>query len=206
MPEESVDAWLASLASRTPAPGGGAAAALAAATAAALVSMVAVYTTGERWADRSERMTVVDAEATELRLRALELVAEDAAAFSLVGAAYGLPKDTPEQQAERERAIQTALEAAVVPPREVGRVATRVVELADGLVEQGNPNVVSDVSVAASLARAALEAAIVNVEINRSSIAAETLRAELVDAVAALRARIVAADEVVARVAAALAR
>jgi methenyltetrahydrofolate cyclohydrolase len=197
---EPIEDWLAALAGRTPAPGGGAAAALSAATAASLVGMVAVYTTGERWADRSEQMEAVDAEATELRLRALDLAAADAVAFEKVGAAYAMPKDGADEAAARTAAIQAALAGAAEPPRRVGEVALRIVDLTAGLLDSGNPNVISDVAVAASLARAALEAAIVNVEINSSSIEDEATRAELARAVEALAAGIEKAGSTAASV------
>jgi len=197
---EPIQDWLAALANRTPAPGGGAAAALSAATAASLVSMVAVYTTGERWADRSEQMEAVDAAAAELRLRALDLAAADAEAFKKVGAAYAMPKDSAEEEAARTAAIQAALVGAAEPPRQVGETALRIIDLAAGLLDRGNPNVISDVAVAASLGRAALESAIVNIEINSSSIEDEATRAELAQAVEALAAGIEKADSTVAAV------
>jgi methenyltetrahydrofolate cyclohydrolase len=197
---EPIQDWLAALAGRTPAPGGGAAAALSAATAASLVSMVAVYTTGERWADRSEQMEAVDAEATELRLLALDLAAADAVAFEKVGAAYAMPNDGAEAEAARASAIQAALVGAAEPPRQVGEAALRIVDLAAGLLDSGNPNVISDVAVAASNGRAALEAAIVNIEINRASIADEAVGEELAAAIEALTAGIEKADATVAGV------
>lgn len=200
MQDQTIASWLADLASRSPAPGGGAAAAMTAATAAALIGMVAEYTTGERWADRSERMQAVAAEAAELRGRALELAEADAVAFAEVGRAYALPKESDEERTAREAAIQTALRGAAQPPRRVGEVGLRIVELAAGLVEDGNPNVVSDVLVAASLAGAAIEAAIANVEINRSMLADPAVRAELDEAVGSLQRGIEDAAQVADRV------
>src|SRR5690349_13846763 len=148
--------WLDKLAGRTPAPGGGAVAALCAASSAALLEMVANYTTGTKWVDREEAMKAVLAEAGELRARAARLARDDEEAFGAVGAAYGLPRSTPEEKAVRSAAIQEATRRAAEPPIRVGRVATRLVELADELVEPANPNVLSDVGVAAATARAAL--------------------------------------------------
>ena len=200
MKDQPIKSWLDELGSRSPAPGGGAAAALAAATAASLVSMVAEYTTGERWADREERMKAVAVEAQGLADRALELADADAAAFAKVGEAYSLPRESEAEKAARESAIQSSLQGAARPPREVGELALRVIALAEGLVEQGNPNVVSDVSVAASLAGAAIEAGIVNVEINRSMITDTAVQADLSQAADELRKGIEEADEIVTRV------
>jgi len=194
MKDSTIGSWLAELGDRTPTPGGGGAAALLAATGASLVGMVSSYTTGGKWADREADMLAVKAESDLLREQALALAAADAEAFAAVGAAYGLPRATDEDKAARRTAIQAALRGAAEPPAEVGRVATRIVELADGLVERGNPNVVSDVAVAASSAAAALESAIVNIEINVASIkdteVADGLRATVTELTGAIeRAR-----------------
>ncbi|PWW62318.1 cyclodeaminase/cyclohydrolase family protein [Actinokineospora spheciospongiae] len=194
MKDSTIGSWLAELGDRTPTPGGGGAAALLAATGASLVGMVSSYTTGGKWADRDADMLAVKAESDLLREQALALAAADAEAFAAVGAAYGLPRATDEDKAARRTAIQAALRGAAEPPAEVGRVATRIVELADGLVERGNPNVVSDVAVAASSAAAALESAIVNIEINVASIkdaeVADGLRATVTELTGAIeRAR-----------------
>lgn len=204
MKGQPIDEWLGELGSRTPAPGGGAAAALAAATAASLVSMVAEYTTGERWADRSEQMEATGAEARRLGERALELVDDDAAAFAQVSEAYSMPKETEAEEAARQSAIQAALVAAADPPRQVGELAIELMELAGGLVESGNPNVVSDVAVAASLAGAALESAVVNVEVNAAALANPDQRAELERVAASLQKSVARAAAISAEVRAGL--
>jgi methenyltetrahydrofolate cyclohydrolase len=164
--DQTVDAWLAELASRSPAPGGGAAAALCAATAAGLIGMVTAYTTGPKWADRQARMQQLGEEAARLRADAVAVADDDAAAFSAVGAAYKLPAETDEQKATRRATIQQALIGAAGPPARAGQLAARLVQMAQELVDTSNPNVVSDVAVAAAAARAALDSAIVNIEIN----------------------------------------
>ncbi len=191
--------WLDRLADRTPTPGGGAVAALCAASAAALLEMVANYTTGGRWADREEAMRAVAREVSDLRARAAQLAQDDEEAFGAVGAAYGLPRSTPEEKAARRAAIQEATRGAAEPPVQVGRVATRLVAIADGMVEPANPNVVSDVGVAAAAARAALSGSVTNIVVNAALLdeaQAAPLRAE-----AAELERVMAhADGVAARV------
>ena len=177
--DESVAKWLESLANKQPTPGGGAVAALSAALSAALIGMVTSYTTGPKWTDRETRMQALNQEAAELRQRALQLVEEDAAAFSQVGTAYGMSQETEDDKSARNVAIQNALKAAAQPPAHTVDVAIRLVDIADELVEVCNPNIISDVAVAASNARAALEAAIVNIEINEASINAQDEKAVL---------------------------
>jgi formiminotetrahydrofolate cyclodeaminase len=191
--------WLDQLADRTPAPGGGAVAALCAASAAALLEMVANYTTGGKWADREEAMKAVLAEAGELRARAAQLAQDDAEAFGAVGAAYALPRSTPEEKAARRAAIEEATRGAAEPPVQVGQVATRLVALAEQMVEPVNPNVLSDVGVAAATARAALSGSITNITVNAAFLGdadGTRLRAEA----AGLEQAMAQADAVAARV------
>ena len=187
--ESTLAGFLEELASRAATPGGGCASALSGALAAGLVAMVARTTAGSAaFADRAASMDEITAEADGLRLALEELVDSDAAAFQQVLAAFRLPKDTPEQKAERSRAIQDGYRAAVEPPVLVCRHALRVLELAALVAEQASPNVVSDAGVAALLAASALDGAALNVEINLGSIKDEEYREQRAAAVRELRA------------------
>jgi len=198
--DQPLGGWLASLASRNPTPGGGAAAALSAATGAALIGMVASYTTGPKWADRDRRMRALADEASMLRADALAVADDDIAAFSAVGAAYKLPRQAPAEQAARSAEIERALIQAAGPPVRAGQLAARVVEMAAELADSGNPSVLSDVAVAASAARAALEAAMVNIEINRREIKDSEEAARLDAIVGELEAAVGPAGRVVGAV------
>lgn len=191
--DSTITNWLDSLAAQTPTPGGGAVAALSAAIAAAQLGMVAAYTTGVKWQDREEQMKEFVEETTALRSQALELMQADAEAFSKVGAAYQLPKDSP----ERAEAIQQALAQAADPPSKVARLAARVVEVAEDLATSGNPNVISDVAVGASMAKASLESAIVNIQINEKSLKNTEVKSTLKAAVAQAEKAIKSADAVI---------
>lgn len=149
--------WLADLAAKQPTPGGGGVAALHAATAAALLGMVTIYTTGAKWADREAEMKKLHEEVAELRHQALDLIDADAQAFAGVGEAYKLPKATYDEKQIRTEAIQKALIAAAEPPCQVVKLTTRLVEIAQKIAKTGNPNVISDVAVAAHTAQAALQ-------------------------------------------------
>lgn len=165
--QDSIGAWLYDLASEAPAPGGGAAAAMAAAMAAALVSMVCNLTTGKpRYAEHQALVEQALATSVELRSRALALVGDDATAFDALSAAYRLPKQTDAESAARTDAIQQALGYATEVPLDIAAVADEVIGCAESLLDKSNANLVSDLGVAASVARAAIESAMVNVEIN----------------------------------------
>jgi methenyltetrahydrofolate cyclohydrolase len=161
---QSVDQFLDELGSSAPAPGGGAAAALAAALAAGLVEMVGNLSTGRGQDDAA--LTSTTQRATALRRRAAELADEDEEVFTAVMASYKLPRGTDEEKAARRTAIDTALAAAAQVPLDVAGVAAEVIRLADALVPLSNPNVLSDVGVAAATARGALDSSVINVEVN----------------------------------------
>jgi formiminotetrahydrofolate cyclodeaminase len=163
----TIEDWLTDLASELPAPGGGAAAGMGAAMAAALVSMVCNLTIGKpKFAEHEAVMREALAEAERLRLEALQLAEDDAEAFSGVVAAYKLPKSSDAEKAARTAAIQAGLVEAAAVPLAVARVSAEVIKLSGRILEGSNPNVISDVAVAASAAKSALESAALNVDIN----------------------------------------
>ncbi len=196
MKDETIEDWLRDLAARTPTPGGGAAAALSAATSAALISMVTNYTTGPKWAAVEDEMKQLNKQADALRLQALSLADADTRAFAKVGVAYKLPSESIDDKAAKAEAIQDALIGAAEPPRKVAELAGKLVKLTNELVETSNPNVISDVAVAASMARSALESAIVNIEINQHVIKSEPAKELLDTAIEAALEAIKTADDV----------
>ncbi len=200
MRDDKIGDFLDQLAARVPAPGGGAAAALSAAQAAALLSMVARYSTGEKYAEHAETIRAVLAESEATRDRAVQLARDDAAAFAVVAAAYQLPKATPEQKATRTAAIARALFGAAQPPAATITAAGRLVELAETLLPIGNRNVITDVAVAAELARAAVACARLNVEINLADLKEEDARLSFRDALARVDELVARAEKVTAAV------
>jgi formiminotetrahydrofolate cyclodeaminase len=142
--------------------------------------MVGNFTVGkEKYRDAWEALEPILAQLTVLRGRLLDLTDQDAAAYARVGAAYGLPRETEEQKTVRAEAIQEALRAAASVPLGVCAVAAEAVELLPPLVERGNPNLVSDVGVAAELLRAAFRCGWLNVEINLASVKDEAYKAQV---------------------------
>jgi formiminotetrahydrofolate cyclodeaminase len=155
-----------------------------AAVSAALVAMVCNLTVGKpRYAEHEPLMRQALASATELRAQAVQLAADDEAVFGAVTDAYKLPKDTDADKAARTQAIQAALAAAADVPLRTAAVAATIISLAGRILDGANTNVISDVAAAAASARAALDAAVINVEINLAALKdaarRDTLRAEL---------------------------
>lgn len=190
------------LAAATPAPGGSCAAAVPGALAAGLVAMAARLSAQTApFSDLDFDMETVAGEADRLRAELLDLVGEDADAFNRVMEARQLPSQTPEQQTFRSREVQRAYSAAVEPPLRVCSRSLRVLELADEVVERGNPNTASDAGAAALFAAASLQAAVLNVEIELGPVDDEDFRTACTnDAQAAQRQAALLLDSVLVAV------
>jgi formiminotetrahydrofolate cyclodeaminase len=169
--KESLKTYTDALASGAPAPGGGSAAALVGALGAALNSMVANFTVGrEKFAEVEEDVQRLLSRSEDLRQTLERLTQADTGAYGQVAAAQRMPRESEEQKAARTATMQEALKAAAEVPREAVRAAYGVLEVASELVGKGNPNLITDVGVAAKFAVAAMECATLNVEINLAYI------------------------------------
>lgn len=167
MAEQAIDEFLAVLDSKAAVPGGGGASALVGAMAASLAGMVAHLTEGKKkyqeWWDEIPEWL---ARAEKLRLELTALMDADAEAFLPLSKAYGLPKDTEEEKAERERVMEEALLTAAMPPLHMMEKTMEVIELLKILEVKGSTLAASDVAVAAEFANAALRGAAMNIFIN----------------------------------------
>jgi formiminotetrahydrofolate cyclodeaminase len=177
--ESTVREYTAQLAFGEPTPGGGSAAALVGALAAALGEMVGNFTVGkEKFAAVEEEVQAILAALTTQREKLLDLTDEDAAAYAGVGAAYALPKATDEEKSARTAAIQEALRAAAQVPLAVCDGCLAVMGTLEDLRVKGNPNLLSDVAVAADLCCAAMRCACLNVDVNLACLRDEAYVAE----------------------------
>lgn len=167
--ELSCQDFLTQLASEEPTPGGGGAAAAVGAVAAALGSMVANLTIGkEKFAVQEPEVRELLQKAEALRKSLLNLVEEDAAVFDSFMSCYKLPKTTEEEKTARTKAIRDAAKQAAEVPFAAAQACLEVQKLAVRLLEVGNPNVITDGTVSALLARAAMRSEFYNVYINLS--------------------------------------
>ena len=159
------------LATKAPVPGGGGASALCGAIGTALGNMVGSLTVGKkRYADVEPEIKAMQAKCDALQAELLALVEKDAEAFAPLATAYGLPKDTPEQAAEKDRVMEAALKAACEVPLAIMQRCCEAVELMEGFAAKGSKIAVSDAGVGAALCRAALEGASLNVFINTKAM------------------------------------
>jgi formiminotetrahydrofolate cyclodeaminase len=179
-----VEPFIEQLAAPTAAPGGGCAAAATAAMAAALGSMVAGMSRGKKAYVQYERQ-LSDALAllAELREQFKAAIDADAESFNEVMAAFKKAKDHPEAQAE----VEAATKKATLVPLVVAERAREVRQIVESLRPISNPKMASDLTVSVSLARAAVEGALANVEINLGDIKDEAFIADVRQRVAAVK-------------------
>jgi formiminotetrahydrofolate cyclodeaminase len=167
MAEMPIRDFLATLASKTPAPGGGAAAAMAGATAAALAEMVVSFSLGKK--NLAEHQPLLASAAQRLanaRAIMLELADEDAAAYGAVNELSKLP----EGDARRLMSLPGAVRAAVDVPRAIMACASDMLRLMEELVGRSNRYLASDLAIAAVLAASAARGGAWNVEVNASQL------------------------------------
>jgi formiminotetrahydrofolate cyclodeaminase len=187
--DKSLRDFTASLAARTPTPGGGSVAALNAAIGLGLVAMAARFTSGRKYEAIEAEATAVANRCDDLRARASALVDEDTAAYDAVTSAYGLPKNTDAEKAARTQSIQKALVLAMAVPAETIDVAMQGLEVAAAFASKSNKNLASDVLVGSGCLVAAVEGARANVRINAVSLADAELAKKHIDRADAAYAR-----------------
>lgn len=178
------------LAAEVPTPGGGAAAALAGALAAGLTSMVARYTLGrERFAHVADRVRALLARSEALREMLAQGANADAAAYAALAAAYRLPRADAAQRAARQAAIAQAARRAAEVPLDLAARCAELLALAEELAAVGNPQLISDVGAAAALAEGAVQALLLNAEVNLPSVGDAAFAAAVAERAAAYRAQ-----------------
>ncbi|MFC1849734.1 glutamate formimidoyltransferase [candidate division CSSED10-310 bacterium] len=177
----------------SPAPGGGSVSALGAALSAALSAMVANLTFSKKgFKDLQPVMEETAQAAQSLKDEFLQAIDLDTDAFNKVMAAFRLPRKSDEEKAIREKAVQAATCEATLVPFHVLEKIPKLLDLAELVIEQGNPNSLSDAGVANTFARSAAVGVYYNVMINLASISdeefvqtlaqqAETLKKQIIE-------------------------
>lgn len=169
--DKSCNEFVEVLATKAPVPGGGGASALVGAIGTALGNMVGSLTVGKKkYADVEEDIISLKAQADKLQEELLALVEKDAEVFEPLSKAYGLPKDTPEQQAEKDKVMEECLVNACSVPMEIMEKCCEAIDMMKEFADKGSKLALSDAGVGATMLRAALEGASLNVFINTSSM------------------------------------
>jgi len=159
--------FIEQLASATATPGGGSASAAAGAMAAGLGAMVAGLSRGKKaYLEHERELSQAIARLSQLREELKAAIDADAESYNRVMKAYRQAKESP----DGEGVIAAALKQATAVPLSVAQQAREVADMVEHLKPITSPNMKSDLITAAALARAAIEGALSNVEINVESI------------------------------------
>ena len=171
-----VEPFVEQLAAPTATPGGGSAAAASGAMAAGLATMVASMSRGKKAYGQYEReLSDAIGRLTQLREELKAAIDADAESYNAVMKAYKQAKTA----ADGDAVITAALRQATAVPLSVAERAREVAEIAKKLIPMTNPNMKSDLTTSVALARAAVEGAMANVEINLESLKDEAFVAEV---------------------------
>jgi glutamate formiminotransferase len=166
-----VEPFIEQLAAPTATPGGGSAAAATGAMAAGLASMVASMSRGKKaYIQYEAQLSEAIARLAKLREELKSAIDGDAESYNVVMKAYKSAKSSEGNTSDGDAAISSALKQATSVPLDVAEKVVEVAEIATNLKPITNPNMKSDLTTAIALARAALEGALANVEINLASL------------------------------------
>jgi glutamate formiminotransferase / formiminotetrahydrofolate cyclodeaminase len=172
----------------SPAPGGGSIAALAGALGASLSSMVSNLTANKRGSDAvDEILNDAAEECQQIKEALVNAIDEDTNAFNSYMNARRLPNKTAEEKRAREEAMQAGLKQAVMVPLNTAKQSYRVIEIAEVVAKNGNPNSITDVGVGAQSAYTGVLGGIYNVLINLKDIKDEKFNAEMRNTCAELK-------------------
>ncbi|HKN71345.1 MAG TPA: glutamate formimidoyltransferase, partial [Terriglobales bacterium] len=179
-----VEPFIEQLAAPTATPGGGSAAAAGGAMAAGLASMVASMSRGKKaYLQHESQLSAAIARLGQLREELKAAIDADADSYNVVMKAYKSAKSPGGRSSDGKAdanassnsndgaaAIAAALKQATSVPLGVAENVVEVAQIATGLQPITNPNMKSDLTAAIALAKAALEGALANVEINLESL------------------------------------
>lgn len=159
--------FLNAAAARQPTPGGGSVTALCGALAAAMGEMVINYSLGKKsLAEFEPQLRPALQKLHNARQLLLDLMIEDQEAFSGLSEAKKL-----EPGAERDRAMNVALRAAIGAPQAMQATAVAVLEVCHDVVDMVNHFLLSDLAVCADLAMATARCGLYNVRVNLPELA-----------------------------------
>jgi glutamate formiminotransferase/formiminotetrahydrofolate cyclodeaminase len=167
----AIEPFIEQLAAPTATPGGGSAAAASGAMAAGLANMVASMSRGKKaYVQYEPQLSEAISRLSQLREDLKASIDADAESYNLVMKAYKESKSG----ADPGALIDPALKHATSVPLSVAERAREVAAIAESLKSITSPNMKSDLTTALALAKAAIEGALANVEINLESIKDQT--------------------------------
>ncbi len=178
----SLSDFMNETASESPAPGGGSISAYMGSLGIALGTMVANLSSHKRgWDDRWEEFSDWAEKSKKLQNQLLILVDEDTRAFNHIMDAFGLPKESDNEKSHRKEMIEVATKNAILIPFKIMETAYEGFEIIRAMVENGNPNSVTDAGVGALAIRSAILGAFLNVRINSVGLADRSFAKEIIN-------------------------
>ncbi len=183
-------AFVGTVSSDSPAPGGGSVAALAGALGASLAAMDANLSVGKRGREEfsevlSELSTRAQADQRELLL----LVDEDTAAFNEVMGAMRMPKTSEAERRARFAAIEAAEKHAAEVPLKTAELCLDAMELCLDAARHGIESSATDSATGCLMAHAGLKSALMNVRVNIKSLSDEAFVLRMEAACTSLEAK-----------------
>jgi len=169
--EMKVTDFIDEVSRESPAPGGGSIAALAGALGASLSSMVSNLSANKRGSETvDDILNDAAIKCQEIKNALVKAVDDDTNAFNAYMDARRLPNKTDNDKKAREEAMQKGLKQAVHVPLNTAKLSFQVIEIAEAVAENGNPNSITDVGVGAQSAYTGVLGGIYNVLINLKDI------------------------------------
>jgi glutamate formiminotransferase / formiminotetrahydrofolate cyclodeaminase len=166
-----IEPFIEQLAAPTATPGGGSAAAAAGAMAAGLAHMVAAMSRGKKaYLQHEAQLSEAIARLSQLREELKLAIDADADSYNVVMKAYKAAREA----SDGDRLINSALQTATSVPLGVAVRAAAIAQMVERLKPITNPSMASDLITATALARAGLQGALANVDINLGSMKPET--------------------------------
>ncbi len=173
--------------SDAPTPGGGSIAALMGATGASLIIKFCNLTLGrEKFKEVEGKFQKVKESAEDISSQLSRLCDRDTEAFNGVMQAFRMPKTTDQEIQRRKDAIQQAFKEATEVPHQTAELCLSLLQSCQEVVEEGNPNAISDLGVGCLACWAGLEGAIMNVKINLPSLKDSAFIKEMEDKIKSL--------------------
>ncbi|MEC7724630.1 MAG: cyclodeaminase/cyclohydrolase family protein [Planctomycetota bacterium] len=171
MMTQSFEELVASMAAKTPTPGGGAAAAMAGCMGTSLFLMTVRFSQGKKAnVDREGDLAAAESALSD-HLEQLRPMAErDCAAFDLVSAAFRMSKESDEQKVARSAAIQESMVGAMLVPEETQKMILGVFVTMEAVRDCVGASIASDLASGAALLLAGAEGAYLNVRINAAEL------------------------------------
>jgi glutamate formiminotransferase/formiminotetrahydrofolate cyclodeaminase len=191
-------AFMDETASDSPAPGGGSVSAYLGALGIALGTMVANLSAHKRgWDDRWKEFSDWAEKGKAIQNSLLQLVDEDTKAYNRIIETFSLPKKSEEEMKMRNIAVQEATKNATLVPLKVMEIAFSGFDLIKTMVENGNPNSITDAGVGALAIRSCIRGAFLNVRINASGLSDKIFANDVIAKGADIEVRAMAAEDLI---------